>query len=418
MVRIRALRKAPPLALAILALAFFFVTPALAVTYTITVQTDAPSYSGIQPITITGVVSPAPGPSTAVFVVIKGPSGAVVDLGSEAADAVTGAWRHVTVPGGTGNWTAGTYRINATWGGPGGSASQIATFSYVVPLATTTTAVACASPIAIAAASTCAATVTGTSGAVTGETVTFSVQSGGSGSVTLPSTPTCSLSSGTCFLTVTGATAGSVTIKASYPGDSNNAASSGTASMTVTQATTTTSVSCTYPGANVYSCTASVSGAAGTISGETVIFSQTAGSGSATFPSPATCTLSGTSCQIAVTGSSSGPVTIQASYRGDTNNAGSSGTASITVNVTTTVPVTTTTTVTSSSSSTTSTQTSTVSSTRTTTTSTSQSSAPSSSGGLGSLTYVIIAILVIIVIAVGVVMWRRSVASKYGRPST
>jgi len=135
-------------------MALVIVTPAFAATPSLTVQTDAPSYTGNQAITITGVVTPAPGPNTAVVVVVKGPNGAVVDVGSEPANATTGAYRHVTFPGGTGNWTTGAYKVNATWGGSGGAASQITTFNYVVPVAATTTFVQCTSPIAIGAKST------------------------------------------------------------------------------------------------------------------------------------------------------------------------------------------------------------------------------------------------------------------------
>src|SRR6267143_2065528 len=101
-------------------------------------------------------------------------------------------------------------------------------------------------------------------------------------------------------------------------------------------ATTTTSVSC-IPASLVVKtdstsqCTASVSGAAGTLSGETVTFSEAGGTGSASFPSSETCLLSGTKCSVAVTGSSLGQVTIKASYPGDANDAASSGTASVTI---------------------------------------------------------------------------------------
>src|SRR5205807_9736726 len=105
-------------------------------------------------------------------------------------------------------------------------------------------------------------------------------------------------------------------------------------------ATTTTSVSCTYPGANIYSCTASVSGTAGTISGETMTFSQTGGTGNVTLQSPATCALSMAegvpSCQMTVTVTSVGSIIIQAVYGGDTSNAGSSGVTTLTVRFLTT----------------------------------------------------------------------------------
>jgi large repetitive protein len=415
-------RQALPWVSVTLALVLF-VVPAFAASYTITVQTDASTYSGTQAITITGVVSPAPGPNTGVVVVVKSPNGAVVDIGDEAADAVTGAYKHVTVPGGNGNWTAGTYSVNATWGGPGGSASQVATFSYVVPLTTTTTTVACTSPIAIAATSTCTATVAGPKAALTGETVTFSVQSGGSGSVTLPSAPTCSLVFGVCSITVTGATAGSATIKASYPGDSNNAPSSGTGSLSVLASTTTT-VNCTPTSVAVSatsSCIVTVTGTAGNVAGTVVTFSQASGStGKAAFPSPASCTLTaGGTCSITVTGAAAGSVTVTAAYPGDANNGASSGSATVAVQAATTTTTSSSTTTSTTSTSTTTTQTSTsTTSTSSSATTSASTSTSSSGGGFGTLAYLAIGLVVAVVAVVGIIVWRRRVASDYGRKST
>ena len=104
-----------------------------------------------------------------------------------------------------------------------------------------------------------------------------------------------------------------------------------------------TSVSCapaSFATGATSKCTASVSGGAGTsIDGETLTFTQTGGTGSVSFPSAATCTLSGNSCSITVTGTSLGQATIQASYPGDAVNAASSGTASVTVLAATTTSV-------------------------------------------------------------------------------
>jgi sugar lactone lactonase YvrE len=82
--------------------------------------------------------------------------------------------------------------------------------------------------------STCTATVTGESGTITGETITWT-QSAGTGSVSFSPSSTCSLSGSpeSCSVVVTGLTAGSPTIQATYPGDSSNAASSGTFLLTI-----------------------------------------------------------------------------------------------------------------------------------------------------------------------------------------
>jgi hypothetical protein len=167
-------------------------------------------------------------------------------------------------------------------------------------------------------------------------------------------------------------------------------------------ATTTTSISCTYPGANIYSCTASVSGTAGTISGETMTFSQTGGTGNVTLPFPAICALSNVggvpSCQMTVTVTSVGSIIIQAAYGGDTNNMGSSGVATLNVRFLTTTPepfpppyttVVTTTTLTSSSS---------------------VSVAPTNTS-----IYLVLAAVALVVIVFGTVKWRKNTAGESGR---
>jgi hypothetical protein len=76
----------------------------------------------------------------------------------------------------------------------------------------------------------CTATVTGAYSSHTG-TIAWSTVSG-PGRVTL-SMKTCTLKAGKCSVTVKGMAAGSVTIEASYSGDSNNTGSSGTHSFTI-----------------------------------------------------------------------------------------------------------------------------------------------------------------------------------------
>jgi len=109
-----------------------------AATYTITLQTDAPSYSGAQPIKITGVISPAPGPNTGVIITVKNPSGTVADINEVFPNPSDGTFSDTSVPGGNAAWTAGTFTVNATWGGGSATASKVATFVYS-PTATSTT---------------------------------------------------------------------------------------------------------------------------------------------------------------------------------------------------------------------------------------------------------------------------------------
>jgi len=419
----RALEKAPVLVLILFAVASF-AAPALAQTYTISVQTNSPSYSGSQHIIISGVVSPAPAAAnTAVIVFVVNPSNATVDLEYGSVTPATGSYSVVTVAGGTANWIAGRYLVNATWGSSGGSATQTTTFQYS-PAATTTTAVSCTpTSFGIGATSSCNATVSGATGSISGETVTFSQTAGAGGimqqapgSVTFPSPATCTLSGTSCSVTATGATIGPATIQALYPGDAGNANSSGTANLTVTKAATSTSVSCTPSTVNipgVSTCTATVTGAAGKIVGETITFSQPSGeTGSVNMTSPATCSLSsGGVCAISIIGGTPGAVTIEAAYPGDASNAASSGTASITAVLISS-------TVTSSSTSSSSTSSSSQTSISSSLTQTSSTSTQSSSGGSGSLIYLVLAV-VIIVIVIGVVFWRRRVASNYGsRPAS
>jgi len=405
-----ALQKAPVLVLTLFAVALF-AAPALAASYSLTVQTNSPSYTGSQQIMISGTVSPSPGPATAVVLTTTNPSGTVVDYQEDAVNPSTGAYNGSIVAGGTVNWISGEYTLKAVWGSSSGSATQTSAFQYsaTATTATTTTSVSCTpASFATGATSSCTATVSGAAVSLSGESVTFS-QTAGTGSVTLPSPATCTLSGTSCSVTATGATPGSASIQALYPGDANDAASSGTASVTVTKAVTSTSVTCAPSSVNVpgfSTCTATVKGAAGTIKGETITFSQpSAEAGSVNMTSPATCNLgSGGSCSILVTGETPGAVTIEAAYPGDASNAASSGMVSITA-------VSTSSTVTSSSTSTTASSSS-ASSAKTTTTNTSSTSS-SSSGGSGSLIYLVL-VIVIIVIVIGVVFWRRRVASNYG----
>ena len=99
------------------------------------------------------------------------------------------------------------------------------------------------------------------------------------------------------------------------------------------EAKTITSVNCfaSTIGSSSTTCTATVSGASGSISGETITWSQKDGTGSVMFPSGDTCTLSAASCSVTVTGSITGSATVQASYPGDSSNDPSKGTFPLTI---------------------------------------------------------------------------------------
>src|ERR1700733_12609050 len=99
----RALKKAPALVLILFAGALF-ATPALAASYTITVQTNSASYSGSQHVMVNGTVSPSPGPDTAVVLTTTNPSGTIVDYQEDAVNPSTGAYNGSIVAGGAANW--------------------------------------------------------------------------------------------------------------------------------------------------------------------------------------------------------------------------------------------------------------------------------------------------------------------------
>jgi hypothetical protein len=105
-----------------------------------------------------------------------------------------------------------------------------ATFTLAVSMKASRTIVSC-SPTSVVAASlktvTCRARVTGYS-----PTGTVSWYQSGTGSVSLSST-TCTLAKGACSVTMTGATAGMVTLQGTYSGDPNNQVSSRTATLTI-----------------------------------------------------------------------------------------------------------------------------------------------------------------------------------------
>ncbi|MDA4131920.1 MAG: hypothetical protein OK454_02165, partial [Thaumarchaeota archaeon] len=157
----RALLKAPVLVLVLFAVASFAV-PALAASYSLTIQTNSPSYTGSQKIMINGTVSPSPGPDTAVVLTTTNPGGTVVDYQEDAVNLSTGAYNGSIVAGGTANWISGQYTVKATWGSNSGSAAQNTTFQYSPSATTTTTAVSCApASFTAGATSSCTATVSG-----------------------------------------------------------------------------------------------------------------------------------------------------------------------------------------------------------------------------------------------------------------
>jgi len=105
-------------------------------------------------------------------------------------------------------------------------------------------------------------------------------------------------------------------------------------------ATTGLGVNCNPSTVNVggsSTCTATLSGFAGSVAGETITWSQVGGSGTATFPSGNTCSLAPASCSTTVVGDP-GNIILHASYPGDSSNAASSGSFTLTVNSAAPIP--------------------------------------------------------------------------------
>ena len=223
----------------------------------------------------------------------------------------------------------GTYSNSTSSGGGDGSVTVNPVQSSV--------ALGCSpSTVTVGSSSACTATVTGYS--PTG-LVSF-LNTGGTARVAVP--PSCTLSAfsqstSSCLVIVTTAGVGSVTIQASYPGDSNNIAPANPSQTTlsVSRSTSTTSVVCAPAiviAGQQTSCTAKVGGDAPTGS-VTWSSSDPAGVFSAN-----PCTLLSASCGVSYTPTTS--ATITATYQGDANNTGSVGTFSITANVQETIQIT------------------------------------------------------------------------------
>lgn len=191
--------------------------------------------------------------------------------------------------------------------------------------------VSCKPPTIVVGSSTvCRATIAGTS-----PTGIVTWNHGGTGKF---STNTCRLSKGSCSVRYIPTSAGLTNpITASYSGDNSNKPSSETFSLTVAMRPTKTTISCLSADAAVGSsttCTAIISGYNPT---GTVTWSQSGGTGLISISLNA-CTLTdiGTSrnlgrCSVTLKGMSPGTVIIEAVYKGDSNNVGSSKTRNLAI---------------------------------------------------------------------------------------
>src|SRR3989441_723865 len=215
------------------------------------------------------------------------------------------------------------------------AASTSAPSNITVNKRATTTAVSCTSPVVVSQASTCTATVTGTS-LGTASTPTGTVSFTNSGPAGTLSAPSCTLASGSCSVTFTGSATGTATVSATYGGDSIHSGSGPTSfPITVNPRATSTSVSCvssTTVVGNATSCTATVADTSpGTATTPTGTVSWTSSGAAGTFSAPS-CTLSAGKCTVTFTPSATGTSTVTGTYNPDAIHATSQGSATVTVN--------------------------------------------------------------------------------------
>jgi len=148
---------------------------------------------------------------------------------------------------------AGSFTTIITTSDSGGQTSTVSKTVNISAHGTTTIVTCSPSSVVANQSSTCTATVTDTSSS--GATTP-------TGNVTFTPGGTCTLVSGSCSVAVTPSTSGTLSISASYNGDSAHAASAGSTSITVNKRATITAVSCSPASVQVgqsTTCTASVS---------------------------------------------------------------------------------------------------------------------------------------------------------------
>ena len=233
---------------------------------------------------------------------------------------------------------AGTVTITATYTADVEHSGSSGTSTLTVSLRTTSTTVSPNPSTAIIGNTiTYTATVEDISpGSASTPTGAVSWDDGGKGG-SFSSSGSCTLASGSCTITYTPpSAAGSVTITATYGGDTTHSGSSGTSALTVNLRTSSTTVSPSPSSVtigNTITFTATVADtSSGTSSTPTGAVSWGDGGKGGSFSNSGSCTLlSGTCTTVYTPPSTHGSVTITATYSGDPTHAGSSGTSSLTV---------------------------------------------------------------------------------------
>jgi len=117
--------------------ALLILTPALAsAAGSISVHTDAASYSGSQTITISGTANPAPGSGYSALVTVTNPAAQTVFQLPTPIDPTAGTFSLSFAAGGTAAWTTGTYSVSAS---TQGYTSGVTTFQYTCTTCGTST---------------------------------------------------------------------------------------------------------------------------------------------------------------------------------------------------------------------------------------------------------------------------------------
>ncbi len=263
--------------------------------------------------------------------------------GSTAGTANCSTSYTPSVPGG--------HEISAAYSGDSSHAPSSGTLVITVGPATTTASVICSpSTVVISQQSTCTATVTDNTSYPTTPTGTVSFTSNSASGQFSPAA-SCTLSPGStagtssCSVNYTPLVAGSQTITDTYNGDLTHGASVDSKDLTVNLRSTTTEIAC-VPSTVIVDTASSCTVTARDASSPGAITSPT---GTVTFALGGASTVSGSfsasscallassttatsSCSVNFTPSSPGAATIVATYRGDGNHSGSSGSASLTAN--------------------------------------------------------------------------------------
>jgi len=277
---------------------------------TTTTVVSAPSISFGQTASIAVTVSSA----TAT------PSGSVtltVGSGTPITQQLVSGVATFSVPG----LSAANYALTASYAGQSNFVASSATGTLAVSPAVTTTSISSASSVSFGQVASVAVTVSSPTGTPTGS-VTLTVGSG---------TPvTQALVSGTASFSLSGLSAGTYSLTASYAAQGNFVASSATSTLVVSPASTTTSITSapSISFGQIASVAVTVSSSAGTPSGAVTL---TVGSGT-----PVTQQLVSGVATFSLPGLSVGTYSLTASYAGPGNYAASSGSGTLVVNPATT----------------------------------------------------------------------------------